>query len=98
MLISTTVFLFFLFLVYALFLMASRKSDARQERLQKRVAEAFRGLSSTDDEPVQISRDDSIGGHPLINQLLSSPDLLTRNDNMISKPDIRITVHHRLHC
>src|SRR5258706_5487905 len=92
MLISTTVFLFFLFLVYALFLMASRKSDARQERLQKRVAEALRGLSSSDDEPVQISRDDSIGGHPLINQLLSSLDFIKRMDNMIRQADIRITV------
>ncbi len=92
MLISTTVFLFFLFLVYALFLMASRKSDARQERLQKRVAEALRGLSSSDDEPVQISRDDSIGGHPLINQLLSSLDFIKRMDSMIRQADIRITV------
>jgi tight adherence protein B len=92
MLISTTVFLFFLFLVYALFLMASRKSDARQERLQKRVAEALRGLSSSDDEPVQISRDDSIGGPPLINQLLSSLDFIKRMDSMIRQADIRITV------
>jgi tight adherence protein B len=92
MLISTTVFLFFLFLVYALFLMASRKSDARQERLQKRVAEALRGLSSSDDAPVQISRDDSIGGHPLINQLLSSLDLIKRMDSMIRQADLRITV------
>ena len=92
MLISTTVFLFFLFLVYALFLMASRKSDARQERLQKRVAEALRGLSSSEDEPVQISRDDSIGGHPLINQLLSSLDFIKRMDSMIRQADIRITV------
>ncbi len=73
MLISTVVFLFFLFLVYALFLLASRKTDARQERLQQRVAEALRGLSSSD-EAIQISRDDSIGGHPVINRLLSSLD------------------------
>jgi tight adherence protein B len=92
MLISTTVFLFFLFLVYALFLMASRKSDARQERLQQRVADALRGLGSSDDEPVQISRDDSIGGPPLINQLLSSLDFIKRMDSMIRQADIRITV------
>jgi tight adherence protein B len=92
MLISTTVFLFFLFLVYALFLMASRKSDARQERLQERVADALRGLSSSDDAPVQISRDDSIGGHPIVNQLLSSLDFIKRMDRMIRQADIRITV------
>ncbi len=82
MLISTVVFLFFLFLVYALFLVASRKTDARQERLQQRVAEALRGLTSSD-EAIQISRDDSIGGHPVINRLLSSLDFIKRFDQMI---------------
>jgi tight adherence protein B len=91
MLISTVVFLFFLFLVYALFLLASRKSDARQERLQQRVAEALRGLRSADGE-IQIARDDSIGGHPVINRLLSSLDFIKKLDHMIRQADVRITV------
>ena len=33
MLLSTTIFLFFLFVSYALFLLSSRKSDARQARI-----------------------------------------------------------------
>src|ERR1041384_2026629 len=80
MLISTVVFLFFLFLVYTLFLLASRKSDARQAKLEERVAEALRGLGP--DAEVQISRDDSIGGSPLINRLLSSLDFIKRLDGM----------------
>jgi tight adherence protein B len=91
MLISTVVFLFFLFLVYALFLLVSRKSDARQERLHQRVAEALQGLPSLDD-PVQISRDDSIGGNPTINRLLSSLDFIKRLDRMIRQADVQITV------
>lgn len=95
MLISTVVFLFFLFLVYTLFLLASRKSDARQERLQQRVAEALQGLRSADGE-IQISRDDSIGGHPVINRLLSSIDFIKSLDRMIRQADVRITVSRLL--
>lgn len=95
MLLSTVVFLFFLFLVYTLFLMASRKSDARQERLQQRVAEALEGLRSPDGE-IQISRDDSIGGHPVINRLLSSIDFIKSLDRMIRQADVRITVSRLL--
>jgi tight adherence protein B len=95
MLISTVVFLFFLFLVYALFLLASRKSDARQDRLQQRVAEALRGLSSSD-EAIQISRDDSIGGHPVINRLLSSLDFIKRFDQMVRQAGMQITVSRLL--
>jgi len=95
MLISTVVFLFFLFLVYTLFLLASRKSDARQERLQQRVAEALEGLRSPDGE-IQISRDDSIGGHPAINRLLSSIDFIKSLDRMIRQADVRITVSRLL--
>jgi tight adherence protein B len=90
MLISTVVFLFFLFLVYAVFLFASRKSDARQEQLQQRVAEALQGLGPI--EEIQISRTDSIGGHPTINRLLSSVDLIKKIDRLIRQADVSITV------
>jgi Na+-transporting methylmalonyl-CoA/oxaloacetate decarboxylase gamma subunit len=50
MLISTVVFLFFLFLIYALFLLSSRKSDARQVRMQKRVAEALQDFDSQEQQ------------------------------------------------
>ena len=56
MLIQTVIFLFFLFLTYAIFLLTSRKSDARQERLQKRVAEALQDFSAQEHE-IQISRE-----------------------------------------
>ena len=96
MLISTVVFLFFLFLTYALFLMASRKSDARQEHLQKRVAEALQDFGSQETPTIQISRADSIGGHPAINQLLSSLDFVKKLDQMIRQADVHITVSRLL--
>src|ERR1041384_4661542 len=95
MLISTTVFLFFLFLVYALFLLASRKTDVREERLKQRGADAVQGMEFADVE-IQISRDDSIGGTPLINRLLSSLDFVNNLDRMINQADIRITVSRLL--
>ena len=95
MLISTVVFLFFLFLVYALFLLATRKSDARQDRLQQRVADALRDSRPSDD-PIQISRNDSIGGHPLVNQVLSSLDFIKKLDQQIRQAGIEITVSRLL--
>jgi tight adherence protein B len=97
MLISTIIFLFFLFLTYALFLLASRKSDARDERLEQRVAEALQESESASfDETIQITRDDSIGGNPAINRLLSSLDFAKRLDLMIKQADVHITVSRLL--
>jgi tight adherence protein B len=95
MLISTVVFLFFLFLVYALFLLASRKTDARQERLQQRVTEALQGLDRSPDG-IQISRDDSIGGYPLVNRLLSSLDFIKKLEGLIRQAGMEITVSRLL--
>src|SRR5712691_6305316 len=92
MLISTTVFLFCLFLTYALFLVASRKSDDRQARLQQRVAEALQESSASQGDAVQISREDTIGGSATVNRLLSSLDFVNKLDRMIRQADMQITV------
>ncbi|HEY3041209.1 MAG TPA: type II secretion system F family protein [Pyrinomonadaceae bacterium] len=94
MLISTFVFLFFLFLTYAVFLFASRKSDARQARLQQRVTEALEDFGPPDE--VTISREDSIGGNPAINRLLSSLDFIKRFDRMVRQAGLQITVSRLL--
>jgi tight adherence protein B len=96
MLISTIIFLFFLFLTYALFLMASRKSDARDERLEQRVAEALRESETSFEGVVQITRADSIGGNPTVNRLLSSLDFIKRLDLMIKQADVHTTVSRLL--
>ena len=95
MLISTIIFLFFLLLTYAIFLMASRKSDARHERLQQRVAEALREIQNTRDD-VQISRKDSIGGSASVNRLLSGLNFIKKLDQMVRQADIHITVSRLL--
>jgi len=96
MLISTTIFLFFLFLTYALFLLVSRKSDARDLRLEQRVAEALRESDTGSLDAIQIIRSDSIGGNPTINRLLSSLDFVKRLDRMIKQADVQTTVSRLL--
>jgi tight adherence protein B len=95
-LISTIVFLFFLFSTYALFLIASRKSDVRSERLQQRVSEALQETVSSSDAEIRISRVDSIGGGPTINRILSSLNLVNSLDRMIRQADVQITVSRLL--
>jgi tight adherence protein B len=91
MLISTVVFLFFLFLTYAVFLLTSRKDDARHMRLQKRVAEALQDFGSQDQD-IQIYREDTIGGYPAINRILSSLDFIKKLDQFIRQAGVHITV------
>jgi len=97
MLISTLIFLFFLFLTYALFLMASRKSDARQDRLRQRVTEALENANLLSlEEAVQITRDSTISRNPTLNHLLSSVDLVRKLDSTIHQADLNITVSRLL--
>jgi len=97
MLISTFVFLFFLFATYALFLVASRKSDARHARLQQRVAEALQESSTrSPEEAVQIMREDTMGGSPFIHDLLSSINVMKKLDTMLRQADTNITVSRLL--
>jgi tight adherence protein B len=97
MLISTLIFLFFLFLTYALFLMVSRKSDARQDRLRQRVSEALEDSNSLSlDEAVQITRESTISHNPTLNRLLSSLDFVKKMDRTIHQADLSITVSRLL--
>jgi tight adherence protein B len=96
MLISTVVFLFFLFLTYAAFLLASRKVDARQARLEQRVSAALQEFDTTTETAIQISREDSIGGSPTMRRMLSSLNFIKKLDQMIRQADSRITVSRLL--
>ena len=92
MLLSTSIFLFFLFLSYALFVLSSRKSDERHARMERRIAEALRDPARTTDEVIQISRDDMMSSNPTINRFLSSLDFARRLELMIAQADSQITV------
>ena len=93
---TTIVLLFFLFLAYALFLLASRKSDARQARLDQRVAEALRDTTRTADEAIQISREDLMGNNATLNRVLTSLNVAKKLETMIAQADSQITVSRLL--
>jgi tight adherence protein B len=93
MLISTFVFLFFLFATYAVFLVASRKSDLRHARLQQRVTEALQeSTTRSPEEAIKLMREDTIGGSPFFNDLLSSLNVSKKLDTMLRQADTNITV------
>ena len=97
MLISTFVFLFFLFATYAVFLLASRKSDARHARLQQRVTEALQDPATrSPEEAIQLMREDTIGGSPFVRDLLSSLNVMKKLDIMLRQADTNITVTRML--
>ena len=97
MLLSTVIFLFFLFLTYALFLVASRKSDARQARLQQRVAEVLQESPQRSvEEAIQLMRQDSISKSPTLNRLLAPIDVIHRLDRTLRQADLQITVSRLL--
>ena len=93
MLLSTVIFLFFLFLTYALFLVGSRKSDAREARLEQRVAEALQESPQRSiEEAIQITRKQSISKNATLNRVLSTIDVINRLDRTIRQADMQITV------
>src|SRR6185503_7306679 len=96
MLLSTIIFLFFLFATYTLFLLASRKQLADQERLQQRVREAFEDTMDSPEGMIQIVREDSIGGNATIHRVLTSLNFVNRLDRMIKQADVQITVYRLL--
>jgi len=96
MLLSTIIFLFFLFATYALFLVASRRQLADQERLEQRVREALQEKLDSPEIEIQLVREDTIGGNPLIHRVLTSLNFVNRLDLMIKQADVQITVYRLL--
>ncbi|HYE93129.1 MAG TPA: hypothetical protein VEA38_19010, partial [Terriglobales bacterium] len=90
--IATVVFLFFLCATYALYLLATRKSEARHQRLEQRVAKVLRESESSDSESVHILRQSAMSGSPLASRLLNSLNFARRLELMISQADMQITV------
>ncbi len=90
--IATFIFLFFLFLTLAGYLVVTRKSEVRSARIQQRVAEALRGSSEDDNIGVGLAREEMLSGIPLLNRLLTQLNFAKKLDRIISQADIQITV------
>jgi tight adherence protein B len=90
---GTYFFLFFLCLNYAIYLLMTRRSEARSERLSKRVAAAMRDASSeSDGADVQLLRRDNVSDIPLLNRLLGPLNVTEKLRRLIMQSDVNITV------
>jgi tight adherence protein B len=92
MLISTAICLFFLFLTYAVFALATRKSDTRHARLEHRVAEALQESLIDQDSQGSLFREASLSRNPTLDRLLASVNFIRKLEVMLSQADVQITV------
>jgi len=86
------VFLAGLFLVYALFVLTSRKSDARRALLNERLAEAIRSSAHSTDVDVQLAREELLSEIPWLNRSLVKLELTGGLKRMIDQSDLQVTV------
>ena len=91
-LIPFVVFIACLFLVYALYLISSRGSDARRARLDERLAEAIRASSHSHDADVQLAREELLSEIPWMNRVLVKIEITARIKRIIDQADSQITV------
>jgi len=86
------VFLASLFLVYALFVFTSRKSDAKRRLLNERLAEAIRSSAHSTDVDVQLAREELLSEIPWLNRSLLKLEIPSGLKRMIDQADLQITV------
>ena len=86
------VFLFCTFAVLAAYLLATRGSEARRQRLQKRLAETLLHASHSDDEEIRLARDELFSEIPWLSRALVRVQAATRLKRVIEQADLHITV------
>jgi len=86
------VFLTSLFVVYALYLITSRKSDAKRRLLDDRLAEAIRSSAHSTDVEVQLAREELLSEIPWLNRSLLKLEVTSGLKRMIDQADLHITV------
>lgn len=86
------VFLTSLFVVYTLYLITSRKSDAKRALLNERLAEAIRSSAHSNDLEVQLAREELLSEIPWVNRSLIKLQITSRIKRMIDQADLQITV------
>src|SRR5437868_1291564 len=86
------VFLACLFLVYALYLITSRTSDAKRELLRERLADAIRASAHSADADVQLAREELMSEIPWVNRVLLKLQVTSKLKQIIDQADSHITV------
>lgn len=91
MLISFLVFLFGLFLVLGAYLFATRGSDAKRVRLQKRLADALLHSANTEDVDVILARSELMSEIPWMNRFLVNLQSALHLKRFLDQADLHIT-------
>jgi tight adherence protein B len=86
------VFLAGLFMVYALYLISSRSSDAKRALLKERLADAIRSSAHSVDEDVQLARQELMSEIPWVNRVLLKLQVTSNLKQIIDQADSHITV------
>ncbi|HEX8140908.1 MAG TPA: type II secretion system F family protein [Pyrinomonadaceae bacterium] len=92
MLAAFLVFIFCLFLVLGAYLMATRGSEVKRARLQKRLAEALLHSAHTEDVEVILAREELMSEIPWMNRVLVQMQVATRLKRVLDQADLHITV------
>ena len=92
MLIQLFIFLFCLFVVYATYLLMTRKTEAHRAELNKRLAEVLLHSAHSDDEEVRLARQELMSDMPWLNNLLLRVQAATKLRRLIDQADLQITV------
>lgn len=86
------VFLAGLFLIYALFLITSRSSDAKRALLKERLADAIRSSAHSADVDVQLAREELMSEIPWVNRVLLKLHVTAKLKEIIDQADSHVTV------
>lgn len=91
MMVSFLVFCFALFLVLVGYLAATRGSDAKRVRLQRRLADALLHSAHTEDIEVVLARNELMSEIPFVNRALVRVQAALRLKQMLDQADLHIT-------
>lgn len=86
------VFLTCLFLVYAIYLITSRQTEAKRSLLKERLADAIRSSVHSSDLEVQLVRKELLSEIPWVNQVLLGVGIITKFKKIIDQAASEITV------
>jgi len=86
------VFAFCLFLTFTGYLLATRGSEKKRVRLQKRLSEALLHSAHDEDLEVQLARQELMSEIPLFDRLLVRVQVATQLKRLLDQADLHITV------
>jgi tight adherence protein B len=85
-------FIFCTFVVFGLYLLATRGTEAKRQRLQQRLADTLLYSAHADDFEIQLARQELLSEIPYLNRIMVQMQVATRLKLMLDQADLHITV------